>query len=60
MLNGEKGASAWLTSLPIDGHEFALHKFAFRDALSLLGTAGHYKICHHTVIVATHSALNMY
>ena len=28
--------------------------------LSLSGTAGHYKICHHTVIVVTHSALNMY
>lgn len=25
----------WLTSLPIDDHGFALHKSAFRDALSL-------------------------
>ena len=31
----EKGASAWLTSLPIDEHGFAMHKSAFRDALSL-------------------------
>lgn len=34
-LSQEKGASAWLTSLPIDDHGFALHKSAFRDALSL-------------------------
>ena len=33
----EKGASIWLTALPIDIHDFALHKSAFRsrDALSL-------------------------
>ena len=31
----EKGASTWLTALPIDNHGFALHKTAFRDALSL-------------------------
>ena len=30
----EKGASIWLTALPIDEHGFALHK-AFRDSLSL-------------------------
>ena len=34
-LSQEKGASAWLTALPIDDHGFALHKSAFRDALSL-------------------------
>ena len=34
-LSQEKGASTWLTSLPIDDHGFALHKSAFRDALSL-------------------------
>ena len=33
-LSQEKGASAWLTSLPINDHGFALHKSAFRDALS--------------------------
>ena len=34
-LSREKGASAWLTALPIDEHGFALHKSAYRDALSL-------------------------
>ena len=34
-LSQEKGASVWLTSLPIKDHRFALHKSAFRDALSL-------------------------
>ena len=31
----EKGASAWLTALPIDEHGFTLHKGAFRDGLAL-------------------------
>ena len=31
----EKGASIWLTALPIAEHDFALHKSAFRDALAL-------------------------
>ncbi len=31
----EKGASTWLTSLPIEEYGFALHKGAFRDALAL-------------------------
>ena len=34
-LSQEEGASTWLTALPIDNHGFALHKTAFRDALSL-------------------------
>ena len=34
-LSQEKGASIWLTALPINAHSFALHKAAFRDALSL-------------------------
>ena len=35
-LSQEKGASAWLISLPIDDHGFALHiKSAFKDALSV-------------------------
>ena len=34
-LSKEKGASTWLSSLPIDDHGFALHKSAFREALSL-------------------------
>ena len=31
----EKGASSWLTALPIDEFGFTLHKSAFRDALAL-------------------------
>lgn len=34
-LAAEKGASSWLTSLPIKSHGFALHKAAFRDAIAL-------------------------
>ena len=34
-LSREKGASSWVTSLPISEHGFSLHKGAFRDALSL-------------------------
>ena len=35
LLAQEKGASSWLTSLPVREHGFALHKGAFRDALAL-------------------------
>ena len=31
----EKGASSWLTSLPIEEYGFSLHKSTFRDALAL-------------------------
>ena len=31
----EKGASSWLTTLPVEEHGFALHKGAFRDAICL-------------------------
>ena len=31
----EKGASTWLTALPVEEYGFALHKAAFRDTLSL-------------------------
>ena len=34
-LASEKGASSWLTTLPIDAHGFALHKGGFQNALSL-------------------------
>ena len=34
-LSQEKGASTWLTMLPINKHGFVLHKAAFRDSLSL-------------------------
>ena len=35
VLTQEKGASSWLTTLPISEHGFALHKGAFRDALAI-------------------------
>ena len=31
----EKGASSWLSVLPLDDHNFSLHKGAFRDAICL-------------------------
>ena len=34
-LTMEKGASSWLTVLPLEEHHFSLHKQAFRDALAL-------------------------
>ena len=34
-LSQEKGASTWLTALPIEEHYFALSEAAFRDDLSL-------------------------
>ena len=34
-LTQEKGASNWLTALPIEEHGFTLHKGAYRDALAL-------------------------
>ena len=34
-LTQEKGASSWLTSMPIEEFGFALHKSAFHDALAL-------------------------
>ena len=34
-LSSEKGASSWLSALPVEEHGFALHKGAFRDALCL-------------------------
>ena len=33
--SSEKGASTWLTTLPIADHGYSLHKGAFRDALCL-------------------------
>ena len=35
MASKEKGASSWLSALPMVEHGFALHKGAFRDALCL-------------------------
>ena len=34
-LAAEKGASNWLAVLPVDEHDFYLHKMAFRDAICL-------------------------
>ena len=34
-LSGDKGASSWLSALPVEEHGFALHKGAFRDAICL-------------------------
>lgn len=34
-LASEKGASSWLTALPLEEHGFAIHKGAFRDSLCL-------------------------
>ena len=34
-MSTEKGASSWLSTLPIEEHGFALHKGAFREALCL-------------------------
>jgi len=34
-LISDKGASNWLTALPLERHGFVLHKGAFRDALCL-------------------------
>ena len=34
-LNSEKGASSWLSVLPISDHGFALHKGAFHDSMCL-------------------------
>ena len=31
----EKGASSWLTAIPMDEYGFALHKSAFQDAIAL-------------------------
>ncbi len=34
-VSSEKGASTWLTTLPLADHGITLHKGAFRDALCL-------------------------
>ena len=34
-LASERGASCWLSALPVEEHGFVLHKSAFRDALCL-------------------------
>ena len=44
----EKGASSWLSTLPIEEHGFNLHKGAFRDVYVM---AGVHHICLSTVFV---------
>ena len=34
-LGSEKGASSWLSALPLEEHKFVLHKTAFRDTIAL-------------------------
>ena len=45
----EKGASSWLTALPITEHGFALHKGAFRD----IDTTGNQPNSLRAAVVAT-------
>ena len=56
-LSQEKGASTWLTTLPIDEHGFALHKAAFRTAFHS-DMVGCFRIHHLTAVVDSHLALN--
>jgi len=44
----ERGASSWLTALPVQEHGFSLHKTAFRDALAL--RYGWLPSCIHFII----------
>ena len=53
----EIGASSWLPTLPIDSHGFALHKSAFRGALSLR-MVGHLRTHRLTAAADASSALS--
>ena len=54
-LSSEKGASSWLSVLPIEDHGFALHKGAFCDTLCL-----HYGwLPHPSVFVGVDLLLTM-
>ena len=55
----EKGASLWLSVLPLDEFGFSLHKGEFRDALCLRYMAGVFQMCHHLVTVVCHALLTM-
>ena len=57
-LSMEKGASNWLTVLPVDEFGFTLHKGAFRDALALRYGWSLHQI-PHTCPVAQHSVWSM-
>ena len=62
-LSQEKGASTWLTALPINDHGFALHKFKDPDQHSKVpfpsATTGSLRMRRPTAAVATNSASNM-
>ena len=58
-IRSEKGASSWLSALPITEHGFALHKGAFRDVLCLRYMGGDHHIYPPTVSVASTLPLNM-
>ena len=51
----EKGASSWLTVLPIEEYGFTLHKTAFRDALAQVWLV----TCQHTTSCACGAAFSV-
>ena len=53
-LSKKKGASSWLTVLPLEEHHFSLHKQAFRDALALRYTAGSPLKFHPIALLVIH------
>ena len=53
-----KGASSWLTVLPLDDHALSLHKGDFRDAVVSV-MVGHYLTFRQSVFVVLHSQLIM-
>ena len=55
----EKGASTWLTALPLKEHGFSLHRAAFHDAMALR-TDGLPQISRPSATAATISLLNMH
>ena len=59
LVNSEKGASSWLSALPIREHGFSLHKGAFIDAICLRYMAGGLLTYPPIVFVGSHSVLNM-
>ena len=48
---GEKGASAWLSSLPLKKYGYNINKREFKDALCLM--VGPFRICQTIVHVAS-------
>jgi len=46
----EKGASSWLTTLPVKEHGFSLHKTVFHDALLLCNMVG-CLLTHHLIML---------